>query len=573
MNQKGLGFIVLVVAFVTFLYVVNTTPHEAGMLFINGTIYTLDPHNTIAEAIAIRGDRIVGVGTTADLQQNYQADTVIDLQGKTVMPGFIDGHAHMLNEGRLLYDLDLIGTQSPEQIVNLLAQRVQASKAGEWIFGRGWDQNDWETKQYPSHDLLDRVAPNNPVILQRVDGHALWINQKAIELAGITALTKDPEGGKIFRDARGNATGIFVDDAMDSVYKVVPHFTDEEVESRLKLAVQQCLKYGLTEVHDMGGAFDHWGVDLQTIRVYKKLIDKGEWPIRIYAVLDRSDETWNYYRERGPEVGYGNEMLTVRAIKLFIDGAMGSRGAAMFQAYNDDPGNRGFTRMSEQEMDTICGQALKKGFQVCVHAIGDRGNHIILNEYEKILKRLPKESPSARWRIEHAQVLSPTDIPRFNQLGVLPSMQPTHATSDMYWAEDRLGPERVKGAYAWRSVLQTGSLIVGGSDFPVEGVNPIWGFFAAFTRSDKSGYPQDGWHPEQKMTREEAARCFTQWAAYGSFEENTKGTIEVGKWADLTILSKDIMQVSPAEVLNTEVEMTIVGGKIVYQKTLSVVVQ
>jgi len=380
-----------------------------------------------------------------------------------------------------------------------------------------------------------------------------------MELAKVSSNTEDPSGGRIYRDKSGKPTGVFVDNAIDLISTVVPEFTDEEVEARLKLALAECVKYGLTEVHDMG-------VDLQTITVFKKLIDQGECPIRIYGIIGGAGETWEYYRDHGRETGYGNGMLTVRAIKLFIDGAMGSRGAALVEEYSDDPGNRGLTVDSEENLEAICREALAKGFQVCTHAIGDRGNHIMLNVYEKVIKTLPPNTESPRWRIEHAQVLLPSDIPRFNQLGVLPSMQPTHATSDMYWAEARLGPERVENAYAWRSLLDAGAIIVAGSDFPVEGVNPLWGFYAAAIRSDKNGYPQDGWYPEQKMTREEAAQCFTQWAAYGSFQEQDKGTIESGKLADLTVLSKDIMHISPTEILSTEVEMTIVGGKIIYQK-------
>ena len=566
MNQKIIKIIFVLAACATFFYIIGNSHRTANILLINGIVYTLDAKNSIGQAVAIRGNRILTVGSTEELSQQYTADTVIDLQGKAVMPGFIDGHGHMLNEGRFLFEIDLMGTSSPQQIPDMLARKVQSSKKGEWIFGRGWDQNLWEVKEFPKHELIDNVSPENPVILQRVDGHAFLANQKAMELAGISSATKDPAGGKILRDAKGNPTGVFIDDAMDIIYKIVPHFTDEQIEQRLKLALDQCLKYGLTEVHDMGGAFDKWGVDLQTIRVYKKMIDNGEWPLRIYAALDRSEETWGYYLQHGPEIDYGNGLLTIRSIKLYIDGALGSRGAALIEEYSDDPGNRGSTRMSDQEIELICSAALEKGFQVCTHAIGDRGNHIMLNEYEKVLSTLPKNSPSPRWRIEHVQVLDQQDIPRFQQIGILPSMQPVHATSDMYWAEARLGQNRIRGAYAWRSLLQTGAIIVGGSDFPFEAVSPINGFYAAFTRSDRSGYPQDGWYREQKMTREEAARCFTQWPAYGAFQENMKGTIEPGKWADLTILSNDIMQVPPKDVLTTEVEMTMIGGKIVYQK-------
>ncbi|MGA2624372.1 MAG: amidohydrolase [Bacteroidota bacterium] len=563
MKQKTLGFLFVIVAVATFYLFTQSTPREAGMLLVNGTIYTLDPDNTVAQAVAIRGDRIVSVGRTDEMKRRYHADTVIDLQGATVMPGFIDGHGHVLNEGSRIHNLDVTGATSPEQVAKMVARRVQELQPGQWLIGRGWDQNLWPVKEFPKHDILDKVAASLPVVLRRIDGHAMWVNRKTMELAGINRDTRDPDGGKIYRDTKGNPTGVLVDNAMDLVNKVAPELTDEEIEQRLKLSLDECAQLGLTEVHDMG-------VDLQTIHAYKKLIDRGQCPVRVYAAINDPGETWNYYLQHGVEIGYGNGMLTVRAFKLYIDGALGSRGAAMLDSYSDDPGNRGLTVTAESDIEKNCRQALEHGFQVCTHAIGDRGNFVVLNEYEKVLKTMSPNAPSPRWRVEHAQVLQQSDLPRFAQLGILPSMQPTHATSDMYWAEGRLGLERVKRAYAWRSILQTGSIIIAGSDFPIEGVNPLWGFYAAITRSDRSGYPQDGWYPDQKMTREEAARAFTQWAAFGAFQEEVKGTIEPGKWADLTVFSRDIMQVSPMDVLKTDVEMTLVGGKIVYCRPVQV---
>jgi hypothetical protein len=560
MYQKLVGFVFLVVAVCSFWYFIHSNRREANMLFVNGIVYTLDPENTVAQAIALRGNRIVAVGSTEELTKRYKADTVIDLQGKTVMPGLIDGHGHVLSEGSRLLTLDLDGTTSPEQIADSVSTRTAEFGAGHWIIGRGWNQNVWEKKDFPTHELLDKAAPENPVVLWRVDGHAIWANQKVLDIAGVNAQTADPPGGKIYRDAKGNPTGVLVDNAMDLIEKSMPELSADEIEKRLKLALNECAQLGLTEVGDMG-------VDQQTINIYKKIIDEGECPIRIYAAILGSD-TWQHYLETGREIGYGNGLLTVRAVKLYMDGALGSRGAALFDEYNDDPGNRGLTIMREGEIDTVCAEAIEHGFQVCIHAIGDRGNNIVLNEYEKALQNLPKDAPSPRWRIEHAQVLKESDIPRFEQLGIIPSMQPTHATSDMYWAETRLGSDRLKGAYAWRAILQTGSIIVGGSDFPVESPNPLWGIYAAITRSDKTGYPEEGWHPEQKMTRLEAVRAFTTWASYGEFQENYKGTIEPGKWADLTVLSKDIMEVPPSEILDTQVEMTIVNGKVVYQKPI-----
>ncbi|HTK81539.1 MAG TPA: amidohydrolase [Bacteroidota bacterium] len=573
MTQRTLGIIFVVVAFATSLYIMRTSSGAASMLLLNGTIYTLDGNNSVAQAIALNGNRILATGTTEEITRRYKSDNVIDLQGKTVLPGLIDGHGHVLGEGSALHNLNLVGTNAAEEVIEIVRKRVGSVQPGVWISGRGWDQNDWQVEKFPEASLLDRIAPDNPVYLTRIDGHAIWVNTKAMDLAGVIAQTPDPVGGKIIRDAGGKPTGVFVDNAMDLIARAVPQLTDTDVEERLKLALNECAKLGITEVHDMG-------VDVQTIRTYKKLIDNGECPVRVYAAIGGPRETgnryvesgeqipaetWNTYLKLGREIGYGNGMLTVRAVKLYADGALGSRGAALLDSYSDDPGNRGLTVTTEADLEIICRQAEENGFQVCVHAIGDRGNDIVLNVYEKVLQSHDKAAP-LRWRIEHAQVLAPSDIPRFARLGIIPSMQPTHATSDMYWAEARLGAERVKGAYAWRSLMQNGSIIVGGSDFPVEGVNPLWGIYAAITRSDKSGYPQDGWYPEQKMTREEAARAFSQWAAYGAFEENMKGTLEPGKWADITILSKDIMTVPPRDILTTEVEMTIVGGNIVYKK-------
>jgi len=573
-TQGKLGVLFILFAIAAGYYIMHSTSREAMMLFINGIVYTLDANNTVAQAVAISGNRIVGVGTNDEITSHFISDNIIDLQGKTIIPGLIDGHCHVLGEGSALHNIDLVGTGSADDVAEIVRKRVQEFQSGQWMYGRGWDQNDWDVKEFPDNILLDRVAPDNPVYLTRIDGHAVWVNSKAMDLAGIIPETPDPEGGKILRDAQGKPTGVFVDNAVDLIAKAIPQLTDEDVEQRLKLAFNECVKLGLTEVHDMG-------VDLQTIRIYKKLIDNGECPIRVYAVIggpretgkayiesgtDVPAETWNTYLKIGKEIGYGNGLLTVRAVKLYADGALGSRGAALIDSYSDDPGNRGLTVSSESDLETICRQAAENGFQVSIHAIGDRGNNIVLNVYEKVLQSYA-HATSPRWRVEHVQVLAPEDISRFARLDVIPSMQPTHATSDMYWAEVRLGRERVKGAYAWRSLLQHGSIIVGGSDFPVEGVNPLWGIYAAATRSDKSGYPEDGWYSQQKMTREEAVRSFTSWAAYGSFEENMKGTIETGKWADLTILSKDIMQVPARDILTTDVEMTLVAGKVVYKKS------
>ncbi|MBI5464200.1 MAG: amidohydrolase, partial [Ignavibacteriales bacterium] len=500
---------------------------------------------------------ILAAGSTEEISRRFTADTVIDLHGKTVMPGFIDAHAHINGLGELLRSIVLVNVSSGDEIVRLVEEKIKQARPGEWIYGRGWDQNLWDVKEFPDASLLDEVSPENPVVLIRVDGHVSWVNSKAMAIAGVTSQTRDPEGGRIIRDGRGNPTGIFMDNARNLVENFIPPFTEEEIEQNILRAADECAKIGLTEVGDMG-------MDSIHIAIYQRLADERKLPVRIYGAISDTGSAWREWSKREPLIGYGNGMFTARAVKVYMDGALGSRGAALVEEYSDDPGNRGITQRSDSELESTIRLAFEKGYQACIHAIGDRGNHIVLNAYEKVLKSVPKKD--YRPRIEHVQVLLQEDIPRFKQLEVLPSMEPVHCTSDMFWAEARLGPDRIKGAYAWKSLLNTGTIIVGGSDFPNDGMNPLWGFYAAITRSDRTGYPQDGWKREERMTREEAARCFTQWAAYGSFEEHVKGTIEPGKWADLTILSKDIMQKPPKYILTTEDEMKIVGGNIVYQK-------
>jgi predicted amidohydrolase YtcJ len=550
----------LIVALITisillhFFFLAN---RKADMILINANIYTLDNSMYKPDAIIVRENKIFDLGKSEEILSKYKSDKIIDLKGKTVLPGLIDAHAHMFGLGQMLNSLVLVGLNSAGQIVDKVKEKASTITTGEWIYGRGWDQTLWLDKSFPTKDVLDKIAPNNPVILGRIDGHAIWVNQKAIKLANVSRSTKDPEGGKIVRDKDGNPTGVFIDQAVDLIKIAVPLPSDTEVEKCILLSARECIKYGLTEVHDMG-------LNEQFIRVYKKLVDENKLPLRIYGAIDAPSDTWNEFSSKGPLIGYGNGKLTIRAMKLYADGALGSRGAALLESYSDDPGNRGLTMMGEDEMENLTKQAIEKGFQVCIHAIGDRGNHIVLNVFEKISK--DKIISDSRFRIEHAQVVSLDDLPRFKSLSIIPSMQPIHATSDMDWAEVRLGPNRIKGAYAWKSLLNSGSIIPAGSDFPNDIMQPLWGFYAAITRKDKDGKPEDGWYPEQCMTREEALKSYTKWAAYTAFEERLKGTITIGKLADLTILSNDIMTISPNEILTTNVEMTIVDGKVVYSK-------
>jgi predicted amidohydrolase YtcJ len=551
-------------------------------LYLNGNVYTVDAKNSRVEAFAIKEGKIVATGSTTAMRGRFTAGNIVDLEGKTVVPGFIDSHAHFLSLGFARLTLDLSGVASTAEIAERVRRQALRSQPGQWIRGRGWDQNLWPTKSFPTHRILDGVAPEHPVYLERVDGHAIWVNARAMEIAGVTRETKDPEGGRIVRDERGHPTGIFIDEAIQFVARHLPPPTESEVDEALRIASQECLSYGITTVHDMG-------VGLSELSHYIRAIDAGRFPLRVYAAIDGPGETWEHYLQRGPLIQYGDR-LTVRAIKVYLDGALGSRGAALIEPYSDDPTNRGLTLISEEELQRIVEQALDHKFQVCTHAIGDRANNIVLNVYERATRK--KNVRDHRLRVEHAQVLFPGDIPRFRQIGVLPSMQPTHCTSDMYWAEARLGPTRVRGAYAWASLLFTGTIIPSGSDFPVENPNPLWGIYAAITRQDHRGLPrtaedvrkyfqvskegivdptafEGGWYVGERMTREQALRSFTIWGAYAAFQEHLVGSLEAGKWADFVILSHDIMNVAPPELLTTRVERTYIAGVEVYRNLLS----
>ncbi len=591
MNTQIVWFVLFLICagICTYLFL-HTVPEPADVLYVNGRIYTMDGHMNVAEALATRGDRIVAIGSKRDLEGSVRPKQVVDLGGKPVFPGFIDAHAHLMSLGVSKITVNLAGASTEAAIARLVEERVRKSEPGQWIRGRGWDQNLWPTKRFPTHEILDKISPDNPVYLARVDGHAAWINKKALEIAGISNQVPDPEGGRIIRDGSGNPTGVFVDNAMALISKFLPPPSVKESEEAIKLAVEECLQFGIVCMDDMG-------VDSKEIEIYKGLIDRKEFPFRVYAAIDGLGETWDQYTKKtdagapkGLLLGYGDNRLWVRAIKLYVDGALGSRGAALLEPYSDDPNNRGLTVTDEKSLRQAVGEALASGFQVCTHAIGDRGNNIILNVYEAALKEHPVADH--RLRVEHAQVLALNDIPRFRQLGIIPSMQPTHCTSDMYWAEARLGPARVLGAYAWRSLLSTGVIISGGSDFPVESPNPILGIYAAVSRQDLNGRPrnaqdvraffqlsssgisdtsafENGWYTSQRMTREEAIRAYTTWASYAAFQERLLGSLEKGKLADFVILSRDIMQVDQHEIPATVVEKTILGGDVVYSRSQS----
>ena len=522
----------------------------ADMVLENANIYTMDASQPKAEALAIKDGRILALGD--DLSKFIgPATRRIDLNGLTVTPGFIDSHGHMRGLGELLDGLDLRNAKSIAEVAELVRQAAMKRPEGAWIAGRNWDQTNWGGK-FPTADDLSKAAPNHPVYLTRVDGHAGWANRKAMELAGLSHDTEDPPGGRIVRDASGNPTGILIDRAQQIVQSKIPAPTYQDIVRMLERAARECARVGLTGVHDAGISGDE-------LKAYRELLASHRLPLRIYAMIGGPGDLWKEYLGKGPEIG---EWLTVRSIKLYADGALGSRGALLWQDYSDDPGNRGLAIMSEDEIAQVAEVAAIRGFQVCTHAIGDRANRNVLDAYAEVLGG----ENNKRFRIEHAQVISLPDFALFKKYSIIASMQPTHATSDMRWAEKRLGPDRVAGAYAWQRFLKQGTVVASGSDFPVEDPNPLWGFYATITRQDHNGQPPSGWMPSQKFTRQQALRSWTLDGAYAAFEENHKGSLSPGKYADLVVLSKDIMTVPPAEILKTKVLTTVVGGEIVHDE-------
>jgi predicted amidohydrolase YtcJ len=535
---------------------------RADLVLLNGKIYTVDNARPLASALAVRGGRILFVGSEAEARAlASRSAQVVDLRGATVVPGIIDAHAHLLGLGNTLRRVNLAGSTSYGEVIERVKAWAKDVKPGEWILGRGWDQNRWPSKDFPTHEALSRTFPNNPVVLTRIDGHASLANAKAIELARVSASTADPEGGRIIRLPSGAPAGVFVDNAQSLVSRAIPGSTRADTRKAILAAIAECNRLGLTGVHDAGE-------DAETIGIYEELAKAGNYNLRNYVMLaDPGDPTAagalaNPYLRRGPQSALYDGHLWVRAIKLYADGALGSRGAALLAPYADEPTNSGLLLSRPEHLRAWAETALRSGFQVNVHAIGDRGNRIVLDAFEAALRVVPKADH--RFRIEHAQVISLEDIPRFAKLGVIPSMQATHQTSDMGWAEARVGPQRIRGAYAWRSLLNTGVVIPNGTDFPVEEVNPLLTFHAAITRQDPANLPAGGWYPEQKMTREEALQSMTIWPAFAGFQESLLGSLTPGKYADFVVLDRDIMRIPDTEILGTRVVSTWIGGKRVY---------
>lgn len=538
-----------------------TTP-RATIVMLSGKVRTLDPAVTEATAIATNGPKIAAVGPDAEIQSWIGAETkVIDLRGRTVLPGFVDSHMHLVGLGIRRFGIDLVGTKSIEEVKGKVRDAIRKASPGDWVQGRGWDQNDWEGfkkrgTKFPSAQDLDDIAPEHPVVLHRIDGHAIWANSKAMEIAGVTPKTKTPAGGEIAK-AKGKPSGIFVDNAMSLITDKMPAPSQEQLRSAILLAQKECVSAGLTHVHDMG-------VDQAALNALRGLDESGDLRLRVYALLDGGVEDLAMLMGDGPRLPKdGASRLTVRAVKFFVDGALGSRGAALLKPYSDEKASTGILVTAPDVLEARIRTAAERGYQVATHAIGDRGNRIVLDIYERVFG---EGIQAARPRIEHAQILHPDDIPRFGRGGIIASMQPTHATSDMPWAEKRVGKARLEGAYAWRSLLSTNATIAAGSDAPVEDISPVLGLYAAITRKDMFGSPNGGWMPHEKMTPLEAVHAFTAGGAYASFRENEAGRLKPGFVADMIVLDQDPFTSSEDDLSGLQVMLTMIGGNIEFAR-------
>ena len=564
---------------ITILSIFGCSGDRAADLVVqNGNIYTVDVNSPKASAVAVKGGRIIAVGSNPDIDRFVGKKTrVVDLEGLTMIPGFIESHGHIMGLGSSKMKLDLNGIKDYDELVDIVANAVSETAPGEWILGRGWHQSKWTpqpermVKGFQTHHKLSAVSPDNPVYLTHASGHAGFANAKAMEIAGILSGTVfDMElgdeiflkrnDGEIIRDENGKPTGVFNEVAQRLISRHIPDESEAYRDKSLELAIEECLQNGVTSFQDAGSG-------RSSIATYRRFLDSGMMKIRLYVMLSSRDpdllEDWY---QRGPEIGLGNNFLTIRSIKLNSDGALGSRGAWLLADYNDRPGHAGMATQPMSYIHEVAENGLLSGFQVNTHSIGDRAVREVLNQYESVFKLHPDVNNDHRFRIEHAQHIDPEDIPRFSEMGVIAAIQGIHLSSDRPWAINRLGVKRIEeGAYVWRNLLKSGAVVINGTDVPVEPISPIESFYASVTRKTLKGEPADGYEPWQKMTRVEALKSYTLSAAYGAFEEDFKGSVEVGKVADFTVLSHDIMTVPDNVILDTKIIYTIVNGKIEYK--------
>jgi len=520
---------------------------NVDLIVTHAKIYTVDKDFSKAESFAVKDGKFVAIGTNDEILSNYTAAKMLDMNGKFIYPGFIDAHSHFAGYCLTLLQAGLRGTQSFEEILDIITRHDNKYDA-KWVLGRSWDQNNWEVKDFPVNDKLNELFPDKPVYLRRVDGHAAIANAKALEMAGITAETQ-VDGGKVLVK-NGKPTGVLIDNAMSLVSRLIPDVDKNQTIKAIAQGEQNCFAVGLTSVCDAG--------------LYKKqvlLIDSlqkaGDMKLRVYAMLEPTDENIKHFVKNGR---YKTDYLNVRSIKLYADGALGSRGAALIEPYTDDPGNYGLIVEPFEFYHTMCKLAYENNYQICTHAIGDSANRLMLNIYAQYLKG----KNDHRWRIEHAQIIHPDDLHKFSKYSIVPSIQSTHCTSDMYWADERLGEERIQNAYIYKQLLEQNGWLPNGTDFPVEKIDPLLTFYASVARKDLEGYPEKGFQPEETLTREETLQSMTIWAAKAAFEENEKGSIEPGKMADFVVLEKDIMKIPESDIPKANVQYTFINGEMVY---------
>jgi predicted amidohydrolase YtcJ len=541
-----------------------TSPVSPALLLEGATVYVSADAKPRAASVLVRDGSIAFVGDPEAARKQAAGAAVIDLKGAFLFPGWADAHGHLLGLGKALETADLRGAADAPEAARRIAAIAATLPAGAWAEGRGWDQNRWPGGAFPDARDLDAAVAGRPAIARRVDGHALWVNSAALAAAGIDASTAEPPGGRILRQPDGSPSGVFVDNAMNLIGKAMPAASAGDFERQILAAARACAKVGLTQVQDASA------YDADQVAALEKLAHRGELPIRIYATVSPEASGLSGFFTRGVRIGRGDDFLTVRAIKSYADGALGSRGAALLEDYSDEKGNRGLLVTPPERLDDLAREARAHGWQLWVHAIGDRGNRIALDAFAKANRAVPRPPAGGdRPRIEHAQVIALSDIPRFARERVIASMQPTHATSDMPWAQQRVGPDRIAGAYAWQKLKKAGARLAGGSDFPVESENPLLGFYAAVTRQDLSGRPSGGWRPEEKLTRAQALALFTSDAAYAAFEEDRRGRIAPGFEADLTVFAEDPIVAQAQRIPSIPVVLTMVGGHVEYGRGMT----